>query len=175
MISAPNDVLLICYGNPGRLDDGLGVAFAEHIQFVELPGVTLEVDYQLNVELAADMARHRYAIFVDATLRGSAPFTFRPVLPGPRTTFSTHSLEPDGLLALARGCFGAVVEAYALAIRGYEFDDFGEQLSPRARDNLTAALQFMLPVLEKRCFAQAAAGLHAVASHGEKECKTEST
>lgn len=169
------DVLLICYGNPGRLDDGLGAAFADSIEDMSLPGVRLEVDYQLNVELAPDVARHRYVVFVDAAVQGAEPYGFRALQPGSEMAFSTHSVEPEGLLALAGKYFGTVPEAYALGIRGYAFSEFGEVLSPRAIDNLTAALQFMVPVLEKRSFAYAAAGSQPAATHGDRQCKTEST
>jgi hydrogenase maturation protease len=175
MSDAPADVLLLCYGNPGRLDDGLGAGFAELVEGMGLPGVTVDVDYQLNVEQAADAAQHRYLVFVDAAVQGREPFFFRPMQPGSETAFSTHSVEPEGLLALAGKYFGSVPEAYALGIRGYEFNEFGEVLSPRAIDNLTAAVQFMLPVLEKRSFASAAVGCESAASDGERECKTEST
>jgi hydrogenase maturation protease len=160
-------VLMLCYGNPGRLDDGLGAAFAASIEKMQLPGVTLDVDYQLNVEQAADIARHRYVVFVDAAVRGREPFFFRRMQPGPEATFSTHSVEPESLLTMAGEYFKSAPEAYALGIRGYAFDDFGEALSPRAVDNLTAALQFMLPVLEKRSFAQAAAGCDLTGLDGE--------
>jgi hypothetical protein len=43
------------------------------------------------------------------------------------------------VLALALDLFRAEPEAWLIGIRGYEFDDFGERLSPRALTNLTAA------------------------------------
>lgn len=43
-------ILLIGYGNPGRGDDGLGPALAAAIEAMELPGVTVEADYQLMVD-----------------------------------------------------------------------------------------------------------------------------
>jgi DNA-binding response OmpR family regulator len=45
-----NRVLVIGYGNPGRLDDGLGPALAETLQRLDLPGVTVDADYQLTAE-----------------------------------------------------------------------------------------------------------------------------
>ena len=50
---APRKVLLIGYGNPGRLDDGLGPALAAAVEKLAIPGVTVDADYQLNVEDAA--------------------------------------------------------------------------------------------------------------------------
>ena len=152
MSDAAADVLLLCYGNPGRLDDGLGAAFADQVEDMALPGVTLDVDYQLNVEQAADAAQHRYLIFVDAAVQGREPFFFRPMQPGSETAFSTHSVEPEGLLALAGRYFGSVPEAYALGIRGYEFNEFEERLSVAAQANLVAALEFLREALETQKF-----------------------
>ena len=52
------DILLIGFGNPGRLDDGLGPALADAIEKLALPGVTVESNYQLTVEDAAEIAKH---------------------------------------------------------------------------------------------------------------------
>jgi len=169
-------VLLLCWGNPARQDDGLGIAFAEACRQADLPGVVLEVDYQPNVEQAAELARCRYAVCVDAAVSGREPFGFWPLRPrGAAMTFSTHRVEPEFLLAMAASCFGRAPEAYSLGIRGYRFGRFEEGLSARARDNLAAALAFLLPVIETRSFAQAAAELQAAAPDGGERWKTGST
>jgi hydrogenase maturation protease len=142
-----SEVLVIGYGNPGRLDDGLGPAFAQALEQLGLPGVEVEVDYQLMVEHAAEIARHRLVVFADAAASGPAPFSLRRLAPRPDQGFSTHRAEPGALLALAGGLFGARVEGYALGIRGYEFDSFGERLSPGARANLEAALRLAVPLI----------------------------
>ena len=174
-------VLLLCYGNPGRLDDGLGPAFGDVLERESLPGVTVDVDYQLTVEDAALAAEHDAVVFVDAAVRGREPFFFRPVEPVPGLGFSSHGAEPEAILALAEQLTGRVPEGYALGIRGYQFNEFGESLSPGALDNLAAALQFLLPVLKNRAFREAAAALEGSSSggqapcDGERKCETEST
>ena len=102
-----NSVLVIGYGNPGRCDDGLGPALAEAVERLHLPGVTVEADYQLTVEDAAAAAAHRYVVFADASVGGREPFFFRAVHPAGGTSFSTHSVEPEAVLALARDLFQA--------------------------------------------------------------------
>ncbi len=149
-------VLLLCYGNPGRCDDGLGAAFAAVMEEEAPEGATVEVDYQLTVEDAAVVAEHEVVVFVDAAVRGAEPFFFRKVMPGPAFTFSSHSAAPEQVLGLAEEFFGARTEAYALGIRGYEFDEFGEQLSSGARQNLAVALEFMRAVLSRGDFGEAA-------------------
>lgn len=149
-----NCVLVIGYGNPGRLDDGLGPALAGALQALNLPGVTVDSDYQLTVEDAELVARHSVVIFADAAVQGPEPFALRAVSPTDEASFSSHSVEPGAVLTLAQ-LFGGRPAAYALAIRGYEFNGFGEQLSPAARRNLAAAVRFMQDSLAKGGFTPA--------------------
>jgi len=147
-----NSVLLIGYGNPGRCDDGLGPALAEAVERLQIPGVTVEADYQLTVEDAAAAATHQYVVFADASVGGREPFSFRAMRPAAHTSFSTHSVEPEAVLALARDLFQADTKGFALGIRGYRFNEFGEALSDEARENLAAALGFIAPVLKACSF-----------------------
>ncbi len=147
-----NKVLVIGYGNPGRLDDGLGPACAEAIERMAIAGVTVDADYQLTVETAAAVAQHEYVVFADASVDGSEPFVFRRVHPPGRGSFSTHLLEPEDVMTMARDLFQAKTKGYALAIRGYAFDAFGETLSDKGLQNLGAALGFLAPVLQDCVF-----------------------
>lgn len=140
-------VLLIGYGNPGRLDDGLGPALAEAIEALNLPGVTVQADYQLTVEDAAAVAEHDVAIFADADVAGEGPFYFRRLTPLAGCSFTSHSVEPAALLALAVQLFDARASAYVLGIRGYEFNEFDERLSEGATRNLAAALEYLRTAL----------------------------
>ena len=155
MNQSPGRVLLLCYGNPGRLDDGLGAAFCDEIEKKNLDGVTVDADYQLTVEDAAQIAEHDIVVFVDAAVRGQEPFFFERVEPVSNISFTSHSIEPDSLISLAQELFDAKVKGYALGIRGYEFDEFGEVLSEKASHNLKAAVSFLEPVLRDRTFEQA--------------------
>ncbi len=135
--------LVLGYGNPGRLDDGLGPAFAERIRLMGLPGVEVESNYQLNIEDAELVSRYGHVVFADASVDSAEPFDFRPLdRHAPMVGFSSHSITAGSLLGLAEALFGSVPRAYAMAIRGYEFNGFGEHLSPAARNNLGAAVEF---------------------------------
>ncbi|MFH1533268.1 MAG: hydrogenase maturation protease [Pseudomonadota bacterium] len=141
-------ILVIGYGNPGRLDDGLGPALAARLEVMALPGVTVDSDYQLTVEDAAAVAQHDVVIFADAHVSCAPPFALTRLEPGGAMSFSTHHVEPGAVLALAKDLFGETPDAFALGIRGYEFNDFGERLSDAARRNLDAALEFLVPWLQ---------------------------
>jgi len=136
-------VLILCYGNPGRLDDGLGAAFGREFEKFRPQGVDIEIDYQLNVEDAMTLAEYDSVVFVDACINGQGPFHFSVVEPKPAISYTSHSVEPEHLLSLAKEMFGSKAEGYALGIRGYEFNEFGEKLSPEALRNLDLAVDFL--------------------------------
>lgn len=142
-MGVPPRFLVIGYGNPGRLDDGLGPALAEALERKAIPGVTVESDYQLAVEDAAQIAEHDVVVFADAAVAGREPFFVRRVGIRPLEGLGSHTIEPEALMALARDAFGAETRGFALGIRGYEFNEFGERISDRARRNLDAALEFL--------------------------------
>ncbi|MCF7848453.1 MAG: hydrogenase maturation protease [Kiritimatiellales bacterium] len=138
-----DSILVIGYGNPGRLDDGLGPAFAEKVQALELPGVAVDSDYQLNIEDADAVAKHGIVVFADASVDAVEPFDFQPLEPKHAgVSFSSHSIAADALLGLAIDLFHCTPQAYMMAIRGYEYNEFGERLSEQAESNLDAAVEY---------------------------------
>jgi hydrogenase maturation protease len=143
---AQKSILVIGYGNPGRQDDGLGPALAERIEALDAPDITVDADYQLNIEHAAMMAEHQFVLFVDASEEGAEPFGFREVGPAKEIAFSSHTLSAESVLAICEEHFDALPETWLLGIRGYGFD-FIEELTPQAKDNLDKAEVFVLPVI----------------------------
>lgn len=144
---ADETVFVVGWGNPGRLDDGLGPRLVEWLGALGIPGVHAETAYQLQVEHAEAVAGADVVVFVDADAEGPAPFLARPLEPAGRPAFSTHALTPGTVLALAAELFGARPRAVLLGIRGYAFDGFGERLSRRAEENLRAARAWIAAAL----------------------------
>lgn len=151
-MSKIDKILLIGYGNPGRLDDGLGPELVEMLEKVNLPGVTVDANYQLTVEDASDIAENDVVIFADASLNGSEPFSFSEIQPRKALSFSSHSIEPEAVLDLAYDLFKAKTKGYTLGIRGYEFNEFGSKLSEKAKKNLDQAFEFIKKVLIEKDF-----------------------
>lgn len=143
----PSGTLILGWGNPGRLDDGLGPAFVESLEAMNLPGVEVDADYQLQIEDAAEIASYKRVVFVDADRIGAEPFWLRRLASSPSgagtASFTTHSVSPDAILTMTRELFDAEPEGWLLGIRGYEFSEFGEGLSDRARANLREAVEFV--------------------------------
>jgi hydrogenase maturation protease len=142
-------ILLIGFGNPGRLDDGLGPALAKAIEDRAIPGVTVDADYQLTVDDAADAAKHDVVIFADAAVAGVAPFWIKQVYPSlvGKVDFTSHSCSPVGVLTLAKQLFQAEPIGFVLGIRGYEFNEFNERLSEKATANLGEAIEHLAEAL----------------------------
>ena len=141
------NVLVIGFGNPGRLDDGLGPAFAKAVESWHIPGITVDTTYQLSIEDSVEIARHDLVIFADATVHETDTFYFRKLDPGAQFSHTTHHLTPASALGLAHNLFDTNCCGFELGIRGYAFNDFGEQLSAGASKNLQAALAFLKQLL----------------------------
>ncbi len=148
MSAQAGTVLFLGYGNPGRLDDGLGPAFVEALERLEIQGVSAQADYQLSVEDAAALRDFSTVVFVDASVSGAEPFSISRIHPEPELSFTSHSIKPQGVLALAKQVFAVSPEAFLMSIRGYEFNEFEERLSERAKSNLDAALKFIFRYLK---------------------------
>lgn len=155
-------ILLIGYGNPGRLDDGLGPALAEEIEKLRLPEVCVESGYQLTVEDSHLVAQHEAVIFCDAAIGGEAPFFLRRLEASYDPSFTSHYLDAASVLGLARNLFKVSPPGWLLGIPGYAFNEFGEGLSPAAQVNLRAAVAFLAGVLASGDLA----GLDARATPG---------
>lgn len=143
-------VLVLCYGNPAREDDGLGPAFAELLEARALHKVTVEANYQLLVEDAVPVSQSSLVIFVDAAAAGKEPFEFGRIEPGDAGGYMAHSVGPAQLLSLARETLGRSPEAYLLAIRGYSFQMFREGLTSSASNNMREAVDFLTEYLRSR-------------------------
>ena len=99
----------------------------------------------MTVEDSDSAARHKIVIFADANVNGPEPFQVERIRSNGETlSFTSHSVEPRAVIALAEQLFGAQPEAYVLGIRGYAFNEFGERLSEKARANLTDAIRLHL-------------------------------
>ncbi|MCK5687481.1 hydrogenase maturation protease [bacterium] len=149
-----NSILLIGFGNPGRLDDGLGPIFAEKFSEYKLQNVTIDSDYQLVIDDAADIAKHDIVVLVDAATNGREPFYFEKIVPESAMSFSSHSVSPPALLSMAHDLFDAETVGYLLGIRGYEFNEYCEKLSPKAISNMEEALVFLKQVVVESSFEE---------------------
>ncbi len=147
-MSSPAKTLLLGWGNPGRQDDGLGPALARLVDGGSIEGVTVDTDYQLQIEDTAEIARHDRVVFIDADRRGPEPFSCRRLHPASSVlSFSSHSVSPAALLSLTERLFDRLPEAWLVGVRGYRFDELEEELSSGAKENLRAAASYLSSAL----------------------------
>jgi hydrogenase maturation protease len=146
----PARALVIGYGNALRTDDGVGWHAARLLAAdPRLAGVIVLARHQLAPELALEMSAATLVILVDAsTAAPPGTVTVRRLAgpggvaggPGPGGSAaspgaSSHHVDPELLLALARELYGAAPEVVVVSVGVAEMGP-GESLTPA----VTAAL-----------------------------------
>ncbi len=136
--------LVIGIGNPSRGDDALGPLAVERLEALAPPDTEFLTDYQLQVEYLLDLKGREEVIFVDATVKPAVEdFSFLPVRAERDTSYSSHELSPQALLAaFERHYDQAPPPCFILAIRGRRFE-LGEGLSDDSAAGLAQALSFL--------------------------------
>ncbi|MEM1136122.1 MAG: hypothetical protein AAGI07_09805, partial [Bacteroidota bacterium] len=140
-------VLLYGIGNPLRGDDRLGLLLAEliasfsQIRNINLASLTVEMNYQLNVEDAALISDFDVVIVTDASKADIDDFLLEKVRSDP-VGFSMHAFTPGMLLQLCNETFNQSPEMYQLHIKGYKWN-YSEKVSRKGKKNLEAAFLFL--------------------------------
>ncbi len=145
-------VLVVGYGNPLRTDDGAGPAVAERVAAdPRMAGVDVRTAHQLTPELAVDAASASLLILVDAA-EGPPPgeVSVRHVeASGDADPSMTHHLEPQSLLGLALGLFGAAPPTVVISI-GVRSLEVGEQLTPEVEAGVADATRVVIDLVEEQ-------------------------
>lgn len=135
------ELLVIGIGNTGRGDDGLGWLFAEAFERAAGGAADVEFRYQLQVEDAELIANYAKVVFVDARSVGAAePFLFQRLQPRESVRFTTHSVDPASVAALAGTLYGACPDCRLLTIYGNSYG-LGIGISKTAAASLRAATE----------------------------------
>jgi hydrogenase maturation protease len=147
-------ILVYGYGNPGREDDGLGIELVKRLEEwsgqENLPGITFDTNYQLNIEDAEIISDKDVVVFVDASIEDIEDYIFTPVTGEMDVTFTTHAASPGYIVKLCSNLFGKCPEVFLLHVKGYEWE-FSERLSEKAEINLQKAFGFMKDYLINLC------------------------
>ncbi len=141
-------ILVYGYGNPGRQDDGLGARFTElfekWVQEQKHNNISVDCNYQLNIEDSAYIAEYDLVVFVDASIVEEVEnYKLEPAKPDDATIeFTMHAVSVSYVVDLCQKIYGKTPEAYVLHIKAYEFD-FIEELTPKAAENMIEAFDFL--------------------------------
>jgi hydrogenase maturation protease len=123
-------VLVIGYGNALRSDDGFGWhAAARLADDPRMAGATVLQRHQLTPELALDVSRASFVVFVDASTGPAGIAIVQTVREAADSTVTwSHHVDPSVLLALARDLYDRAPDALAVSV-GAGTTDPGERLS----------------------------------------------
>lgn len=139
--------LIVGYGNELRGDDGVGPQVATTISDWQLPSVKSLPVQQLLPEIAADMAKADYVIFVDACGKRCAPsiqldpiVTNKEALARCTAPALTHACDPAALVALTHALYGDHPQAWLLQIPTEHYD-LGRSPSKTAQQGVDSALR----------------------------------
>ncbi len=145
------NILIIGYGNPLRMDDGLGQVAALRIEgLVRDPGVRVLVRHQMGVELAGELRDADLTIFIDAHA-GDEAGTLKEEEVVPIDAFSgslSHHLGPDVLLGCVQALYQRRPQAFVYSIAAESFDH-GEGLSPAVEAALPQLIDKILTRIAK--------------------------
>ncbi len=143
-----NDVriLIYGYGNPGRMDDGLGCRFTELFsQWAKeqnILNIEFDCNYQLNIEDAFTISEKDLVIFADASQEEIENFILTEVDDSSDMSFTSHEASPGYIFHLCQKLFNKSPRTYLLHIKGYEWN-FREGITSKAESNLNACVDFM--------------------------------
>ena len=143
------ELLVIGYGNTLRGDDGVGPKVAAAVAAIPLAGVRTLACHQLTPELAEPVSRAGGVVFVDAAVNSETEVRMVALEPSDTGRIMAHVSDPGGLLAVAQKVFGRSPPAWCLTIP-IQNVDFGEELSPLARDGMRSALEKIRVLAENR-------------------------
>ena len=124
----------------------MGPALLEEMRSAD---AACEFRYQLNVEDAYTIRDFDLIVFADATSVGEDGVALAEIGPSATIAFTTHEMSPASVLGLCHELYGRTPRAFALAIRGYEWD-LGEGLSEKGRANLARAADVLRRFLDEQ-------------------------
>ena len=145
-------ILIYGYGNPGREDDGLGIAFAEAMQkwsrSQNRKNISFEIDYQLNIEDAHTISKYDLVLFADASQEKLDHFAVSVVKASDKVNFTMHTVSPSYVCHLCSEIFNRDPDTLLLHIRGYQWK-MKEGLSEKAKLNLQLALDYIQSMIDQ--------------------------
>jgi len=143
-------ILVIGYGNLLRGDDAIGCHAAHALEehFRDDPHVEVIAAQQLTPEMADDLARNQFVLFLDASC-GEEPGTIRQaaVFPEPGPGGVSHHLTPSSLVAAAGQLYGDAPVAMTITMAGWSFE-LGNKLSPGARNCMAELIRRAKNIIE---------------------------
>lgn len=136
-------LVVFAWGNESRGDDGAGPERARRLGGLDLPGLVVIEDMQLQIEHTADIADGVPVLFIDASVAIGEGFALQRLEPQPDPSVTTHAVSPPALLQLYELAMGKPAPpAWQLHVAGREFE-LGSPPGPVSRAATEAAWGFL--------------------------------
>ncbi len=140
-------LIVFAWGNESRGDDGIGPFLARRLLELELPGLVVIEDHQLNIEHVTDFVDDTPLLFIDASVSIETGIMLEAIDASGDGNFSTHAISPQALLNVYRETSGSdVPPAYLLHVAGKSFG-LGESLGETGRVAAESAWTFLKDLL----------------------------
>ena len=131
-------LIVFAWGNASRADDGIGPLLAGRLRALQLPGLLVVEDFQLNIEHVMDFRGMTPLLFIDASVAIDTGYSIERIAASADGNFSTHAIAPQALLNVYRETTGeAPPEAFLLHVAAREFglgEDLGEAAAAAVED-----------------------------------------
>ncbi len=142
-------LIVFAWGNESRGDDGIGPLLARRLLELELPGLVVIEDHQLNIEHVMDFVDDTPLLFIDASVSIDTGIMLEPIEASSDGNFSTHAISPQALLNVHKETSAsAVPPAYLLHVAGKSFG-LGESLGETGRVAAESAWEFLKDLLDR--------------------------
>ena len=144
-------ILIYGYGNPGRQDDALGNELIEKLETWsfenKISNLSLDSNYQLNIEDAEAISNYDFVIFVDASEEPIKDLMFTRVNSSDaKIEFSMHAVSTSYVLDLCEKMYNKTPKTYLLHIKGYEWE-FQEPMTAKSLENLEKAFDVVTKII----------------------------
>ncbi len=136
-------VAVVGYGNPLRRDDAVGLRAAEAAAARWGDRIIVLTGQQLVPEWAIPLGEADLVFLLDASTESGLHPRIRPLEAPPVEAIADgHTFGPRELLGLIELVYGRAPAAYLLTLPVSDLD-FGEELSPLAREGLERGLRLL--------------------------------
>ncbi|BCG63834.1 MAG: hypothetical protein methR_P1571 [Methyloprofundus sp.] len=145
-----DSLLVFGYGNLSRGDDALGPLLVEYIeQNIQLEGVEVMTDFQLQIEHALDLDSRQLVLFIDASIACESAYALSQLSPAKDKSYTTHAMSPAAVLSVYQNIMHKEPPpCFLLSVQAFEFE-LGADLSERSAENLKLAIGFINKLFNK--------------------------
>ncbi len=145
-----DNILVFGYGNLSRGDDALGPFLLEYIeQNIQLVGLEIMTDFQLQIEHALDLEGRQLVLFIDASVACKSAYALSQLRPKKDKSYTTHAMSPAAVLSVYQNIMHKEPPpCFLLSVQAFDFE-LGADLSERSAENLILATGFINKLFNK--------------------------